>query len=452
MAAPSLYKLPPAEAASVLALAVASLKSKAASEAAKPGWVPYPHQVPPAGDWDLWILMAGRGAGKTDAGAHYVDAHAKGPACIEGPTPHRIAIVAPSYEDAVDTCVRGESGLLQANRRIKFTPGAQKSADLTWSNGAEAQLFGTFAPEDVERFRGPQHCLVWADELAAWRKLNDVWDMIAFGLRLGPKPRVVATTTPKRKPKLKELLARAGTVVSHAKTSDNPALPIERREELYRTYGGTTLGRQELDAELIEDVEGALWKRSLFRIEAPPLEAAGGVLVPQMSRLIIAVDPAVTSDPTSDEWGVIGMGLAKKVDQLGRSVGWVLEDRSVQGVLAGARAAVKLFHELKADQIVAESNQGGEMVRLTIQTVDANVPVKLVHASQGKRTRAEPVVALYEQGRIRHAKSFPELEDQQCSWDPVTDSDSPDRLDAVVWGATELMLGSQWGGGKAWGG
>ena len=214
----------------------------------------HPHQVPPDGDWDVWILNAGRGAGKTEAGARYVDAHAMGPACLPGSVPHRIAVVAPSHEDAVETCVRGESGLLRTNPRIAFHPGAQLMSDLTWPSGAQGALFGTFAPEDVERFRGPQHCLVWGDEFAAWRKLDDAWDMIQFGLRLGPHPRMVLTTTPKRRPLLRRLMADPRTAVSTARTDDNPSLPAARRERLYQLYGGTTLGRQELDAEVIEDV------------------------------------------------------------------------------------------------------------------------------------------------------------------------------------------------------
>lgn len=435
-----------ARTAAVLAAAV--VKARHAPET----WKPYPHQVPPAGDWDVWVLLAGRGAGKTDAGAHYVDSHAKGPACIDGATPHRIAIVAPSHEDAVDTCVRGESGLLQANRHVRFVPGGLKVADLTWPNGAEAQLFGAFNPEDVERFRGPQHCLVWADELAAWRKLDDVWDIMAFGLRLGPSPRIVATTTPKRRPRLVELLRSEGTVVSRATTRDNPSLPAARREFLYRRYGGTTLGRQELEAEIIEDIDGALWSRAIIAHGQPPqrVNTRTKELGPDLARIVVAIDPAVTSGEDSDETGIVAAALGSDAR------GYVLADASCRVPPADwARRAIRLYHDLGADRIVAEANNGGDLVSTVIRTVDPTVPVTLVRAARGKRTRAEPISALYEQGRVSHVEAFPELEDQMCSYTGAPGEDSPDRMDALVWALTQVMGVSSeqaWGGGAAWGG
>lgn len=389
----------------------------------------HPHQVPPDGDWDVWILNAGRGAGKTEAGARYVDAHAMGPACLPGSVPHRIAVVAPSHEDAVETCVRGESGLLRTNPRIAFHPGAQLMSDLTWPSGAQGALFGTFAPEDVERFRGPQHCLVWGDEFAAWRKLDDAWDMIQFGLRLGPHPRMVLTTTPKRRPLLRRLMADPRTAVSTARTDDNPSLPAARRERLYQLYGGTTLGRQELDAEVIEDVAGALWQRE--SIEAGRIASA-----PPLSRVVVAVDPSATSTESADEAGVVVAGWSRV-----HGHGYVLADDSLRGSPAAwARAAVAAYHLHGADRIVAESNNGGEMVELVIHSVDPTVPVKLVTASRGKQTRAEPVAAQYEQGKWHHVGTYPLLEDQMCSW--VPGERSPDRMDALVWAATELTMAS----------
>jgi phage terminase large subunit-like protein len=433
---PTLSKLPPSQQEAVLRMTAASMTAKAAAIVP---WAAYDHQKPPEGDWDVWALVAGRGAGKTEAGAHYVDDHAKGPACLPGKVPHRIAVVAPSHDDAVDTCVRGDSGLIRVNPFLRFHPGAALQADLTWSNGAEAELFGAFNPEDVERFRGPQHCLVWGDEFAAWRKLDDVWDMIAFGLRLGPKPRAILTTTPKRRQKLKEILSDPATAISRATTDDNPALPEARRRALYARYGGTVLGRQELLAELIDDVPGALWTRSMIAYREAPKD---------MRRIVVAVDPATTFGEDSDETGIIVDGLGSD------GFGYTLADLTCKLPPTSngwAGVAVRAYHDYGADCIVAESNQGGEMVRTVISTVDPNVPVRLVHASKGKVTRAEPVSSLYIPNPNRpirwfHAEPFPELEDQMCSYTGEAGDASPDRMDAHVWGVTNLVLNSPWGG------
>lgn len=417
-------------------------------------WNPYPHQIPPTGDWDVWALVAGRGAGKTEAGARYVDAHARGPACIPGRVPHRIGIIAPSHDDAVKTCVRGESGLLQANRSIAFHPGAALQADLTWPNGAEAELYGAFAPEDVERLRGPQHCLVWYEEFAAWRKLDDVYDLAAFGLRLGEKPRTVITTTPKRRARLRSILEEPTTVVSHATTDDNPALPEARRRALYARYGGTVLGRQELLAEIIDDVPGALWSRDMIEVKRPPQILRHGVSVPDLLRVVVGVDPAVTFSDDADETGIVVDGIGSDGN------GYALADYSGRmSPTEWARAAVKAYHDHRADRIVAEANNGGELVRTVIATIDPLVPVTLVHASRGKRTRAEPVSALYVPNPVRpmrwyHAEPLPDLEDQMCSYLGVSTDDSPDRMDAHVWAVTDLVPAindSGWGSG-VWGG
>jgi phage terminase large subunit-like protein len=389
-------------------------------------WTPYDHQVPPPGDWQTWLLLGGRGSGKTDAGAHAVDGHALGVPCLPGRVPHRIAIVSTTHDDAVDTCVRGESGLLAANPTVSFKPGAQLSADLTWPNGAEAQLFGTFAPEDVERFRGPQHCLIWGDEIASWRKLDEAWDMLAFGLRLGEKPRWILTTTPKARKRLLEVIADPHTVVTHARTSDNPALAEEVRAELYRRYGGTTLGRQELDAELLTDVAGALWRREI-------IEALRRDKAPDLVRIVVAIDPSATSTESADEAGIVVAG----VDERGE--GWVLADYSLRGApIDWARIAVDAYRVHRADRIVAETNNGGEMVAAILRTLDPAIAYRSVTASRGKQTRAEPISALYEQGRVRHAGTFERLEDQMCQW--VPGDRSPDRMDALVWALTDLMI------------
>jgi predicted phage terminase large subunit-like protein len=447
-----LYRVDPETARQALVIGALRAKYRRAAEAAAPSWTPLPHQVPPPEPWAVWILLGGRGAGKTAAGAHAVDGHARSAPCLTGAVPHRIGIVAPSHEDSVATCVRGETGLLSANPRIAFHPGAAKVADLTWPNGAEANLFGAFAPEDVERFRGPQHCYLWGDEFAAWRKLEEVWDIAAFGLRLGPHPQIVLTSTPKRRAKLRELMARPDTVVSHATTRANPHLPEARLEDLYRQYGGTTLGRQELDAEIIEDVEGALWNRAMIEHRHPfPKVYPKGIETPDFLRIIVAVDPAVTSTSESDETGIIvvAMGSDRRA--------YVLDDLSLRASPAEwARRAVAALRDHGGDRIVAEANNGGDLVSTVIGAVDALAPVTLVHAARGKRTRAEPVAALYEQGRVTHVRPFPDLEDQLCSYTGVAGEDSPDRMDALVWGLSELFDlrvddSKVWGAGPQWG-
>lgn len=397
------------------------------------GWTPRRHQLLPDGDWTYWLLLAGRGSGKTDAGAYNVDRHAMGPPCLDGPVPHRIAIAAPTLGDARKTCVRGESGILRHNPDVtfKYTDG-----ELIWPNGSQGAIFGAYQPEDVERWRGPQHCFIWADELAAWRYLSECWEMMDFGFRLGPSPRAILTTTGKPRPLIKALLDDPATVVTRASTNDNPFLAERVRSRLYTKYAGTRLERQELQGGIVEDVDGALWTAE--RIEK------NRAYVPAMSRIVVAIDPAVTKTERSDETGIIVTGLGVNAE------GYVLEDRSLKGHPAEwARAAVAAFHEHKADRIVAESNNGGEMVEHTIRTIDPNVPITLVHASRGKRTRAEPVAALYEQGRVHHKRGadLSILEDQMCSWSAGDGEDSPDRIDALVWGMTELMLGSPWGSG-----
>lgn len=448
MTAATLARLPAEQRQMVIALAALRLQAEMQAPPRRPL---LPHQIPPADPWAIWLLLGGRGSGKTEAGSRFVDDHvSRGPACLDGRTPHRVAIVAPSADDAVNTCVRGETGLMQANPAIHFSPGARLKADLTWPNGGEAQLFGTFAPEDVERFRGPQHCLVWGDEFAAWRKLDEAWDMIAFGLRLGPNPRMILTTTPKRRAKVREVIAMPGTAVTLAKTSDNPGLPLARREELYRVYGGTTLGRQELDAEIIEDVEGALWTRSLITYRPEPRRMMQGVALPDLARVVVAVDPAVTSGENSDETGIVVVGMGAD----GR--GYVLDDLTCKASpIEWARRAIEAYRTYSADRIVAEANNGGDLVSTVIRAVDSTVSIELVHAARGKRTRAEPIAALYEQGRISHRGPFPELEDQMCSYTGSAGEESPDRLDALVWGLSELfgirVDANAWGSGPVWG-
>lgn len=403
------------------------------------GWTPLPHQIPPDQPWDLWVLLGGRGSGKTDGDAHYVNRHVTGPACIDGPAPHRIGIVAPTHEDAKKTCVVGESGLLTHNRSIRFTPGG-KAADLIWSNGALGNLYGAFTPEDVERLRGPQHCLLWFEELAAWRYLSECFDQAQFGLRLGPHPHAVASTTPKPRSFLvggasdEGLLNRDTTVVTRATTDDNPYLAPRVRSELYRRYGGTRIGRQELHAEILADLPGALWSRSMFRYGDAPFAPKDGVLQPDYQRVVVAIDPAVTYGPDSDETGMV-------VAAVTGDRGYVLSD--ITGRFSPrdwAKRAIAAYEEHRADAIVAEVNNGGDLVEANLRAVGFTGHFIRVTASRGKRTRAEPVAALYEQGRVSHIRPFAELEDQLCTFTPDTPV-SPDRLDALVWAFTELMLG-----------
>lgn len=418
------------------AVRLGAMKVKLRHAEALPKWTPYPHQVPPDGGWTYWLLVAGRGSGKTDAGSHFVNAHASGPPCLDGPIPHRIAIIAPTNPDGYATCVRGDSGLLSHNRLITFVAHSEKRADLTWPNGAEAMIFGAYSPEDVQRLRGPQHCLIWCEEWAAWRYMSETWDMARMGLRLGAKPRAIFTTTPRPRKALREMLASPDAVVSRATTDDNPALDAMVRAHLYRVYGGTRLGRQELGGEVIDDVPGALWTRAIIPHGVAPIMVRAGEVVPDLARLIVAIDPAITSGDDSDETGIVVAGLGHD------RRGYVLADLSTRmSPIEWARRAIGAYHEHKADRIIAEANQGGDMVSTVIRTVDPTVPVTLVHASRGKRTRAEPVAALYEQGRVTHCSPFPELEDQLCSYTGDPGESSPDRLDALVWAMSDLMLG-----------
>lgn len=389
-------------------------------------WTPLPHQVPPEGEWSTWLLLAGRGAGKTDACAAYIDAHVKGPPCIPGiHGGHRPAIIAPTLGDALEACVNGPSGLKAHNpsvTSVQTTGGTY----VRWPNGAEAKLFGAYSPDDVERLRaGGNRCIAWAEELAAWRHLDDAWDHLQFGLRLGPHPRVVTSTTPKNRKLLRNLISDASTAITRASTYDNPHLADVVLQRFEQRYAGTRLGRQELNAELLEDVDGALWTYDMF----DPCRD-----MPDMQRVVVAIDPAATSKRTSDDTGIIVGGLG--VD--GR--GYIIADRTCHlGPDGWARRAVYAFDEFHADRIVAEVNNGGEMVEHTVRTVRRGIPYKAVHASRGKAIRAEPVAALYEQAKISHAEGLADLEAELTTWTPDSGW-SPGRLDATVWVLTELMV------------
>ncbi|WP_342642881.1 DNA-packaging protein [Rhodoligotrophos ferricapiens] len=381
-------------------------------------------------DWTVWLLMGGRGAGKTRAGAEWIKAQVKGDLCFSPAPARRIALVGQTLNDVRSVMVEGESGLLAVHDRRSRPVYEPSKRTVTWANGAVAQLFSA---EEPDQLRGPQFETAWCDEIAKWRNPDETWDMLQFALRLGPKPRIVATTTPKPVPILHKLLAETGTRVSRAKTRDNAAnLAASFLAVVEGKYGGTALGRQELDGELIDDDPRALFKRA--DIEKYRVAAA-----PELARIVVAVDPPATAGTGANACGIICAGLG------GDGRGYVLRDGTLEGAAPArwAKRAVELFHAYEADRLIAEVNQGGDMVEAVIREIDPRIPFRAVRASRGKQTRAEPIAALYEQGRISHVGVFAELEDELCSLEAVIASAgrSPDRADALVWAMTELMLG-----------
>jgi phage terminase large subunit-like protein len=378
-------------------------------------------QMPPPGDWRVWLLMGGRGSGKTRAGAEWVHALASARPQI------RIALVAETLGDAREVMIDGVSGIcrIAGRSRPEFEASRRR---LVWPNGSIGQIFSS---EDPESLRGPQFHLAWCDELGKWKHAQETWDMLQFGLRLGEDPRVLVTTTPRPVPLLRAMAAEKTTVVRRIRTADNAQnLSPGFIAAMAERYGGTRLGRQELDGELIADREDALWSRA--RLEAIRLRQTG-----PLSRIVVAVDPPATASAAS-VCGIVVAGL----DATGRAV--VLADCSVTGASpAGwAGAVVRAFRRFDADRVVAEVNQGGDMVSAMLRSVDANLPVTTVRATRGKFLRAEPVAALYEQGRVAHAAAFAELEDQMCDFGPdgLSSGRSPDRLDALVWALTALVI------------
>lgn len=372
--------------------------------------------------------MAGRGAGKTRSGAEWVRDQ------IDRFGARRVALIAPTSADVRDVMVEGESGFMAICppwSRPRYEPSKRR---LTWPNGAIAH---TYSADEPERLRGPQHDLGWLDELGAWR-YPKTYDMFLFGLRLGKNPRAMVTTTPRMTPLVKEIVGAKTTAITRGSTYENKAnLAPEFIEQTIAKYEGTRLGRQEIHGELLTDNPGALWKLDqidALRVEKPP----------DLKRVVVAIDPAASNNPDSDETGIVVVGLGADKQ------GYVLADLSMRGTPEEwAQAAVKAYRDHKADRILAEANNGGQMVESVIRAVDRSVSYKAVHASRGKVTRAEPVSALYEQGRCHHVGAFPALEDQMCDYDPKTSKFSPDRMDALVWGFTELMVdepGEVWAG------
>ena len=385
-----------------------------------------PHQLPPEGDWKSWVIMGGRGAGKTRAGSEWVRSLVEGPTVTQPGRCHRVALVGETFDQAREVMVMGESGILACSppdRRPVWEAGRKR---LVWANGATAQVFSAHEPEAL---RGPQFDAAWVDELAKWKKAEDSWDMLQ-----GEHPQQVITTTPRNVGVLKRILQNASTVTTHA---NRAYLAESFLAEVEARYGGTRLGRQELDGVLLDDIEGALWTTAM--LERARIEA-----VPKLSRVVVAVDPSVTGGKASDECGIVVAGVVCEGDPRNWT-GYVLEDATVQGGPSDwAKAAIAAMDRHGAERLVAEVNQGGDLVESVIRQIDPLVPFRGLRAARGKGLRAEPVAALYEQGRIKHLKtaSLGALEDQMCQMTVrgFEGRGSPDRLDALVWALHELMI------------
>ncbi len=382
-----------------------------------------PDQIAPEGDWRVWLILAGRGFGKTRCGAEWVHEQIR-----QGR--ERIALVGETKADVRDVMVEGESGILATAGRNRplYEPSKRR---LTWPNGA---IGVCYSGDEPDQLRGPQHDAAWLDELAKYRYAEETWSNLDLGLRLGESPQAVITTTPRPVQIMRELVADELVTVTRGSTYDNlQNLAESFAKRIVERYEGTRLGRQELHAEILDDVVGALWSREM--IDAHRLRETP----PHFERIVVGVDPAVTSGEDADETGILGAGM------IGNR-GYIVEDLSGQYTpQEWAIQAIKAYYKYNADRIVAEVNQGGDMVEHTIRTVDRNVSYKAVRAARGKILRAEPIAALYEQGRIHHCGTFAALEDQLCMYTHES-RDSPDRLDALVWALTDLMIGKNDGG------
>ena len=395
-------------------------------------WANPLHQVEPDGDWTTWVILGGRGAGKTRTGSEWIRARAEGATADAPGQCNRIALVGETIDQARQVMVEGESGILNCtppDRRPKFLTSQNK---LTWPNGAEATLISAV---NFEALRGPQFDAAWCDELAKWRFAQDAWDMLQFTLRLGDDPRQIVTTTPRDTSVLREILSDDSTIVSHAGTSANAMnLAPGFLERLHKRYGQTWLGRQELGGELVRGREGALWNPAL-------IESHRLTIPSDLHRVVVAVDPPVSTGASADECGIVIAGM--RCD--GPAADWhveILADLSSRGLSPKewAETAASAYSDYRADRLVAEVNQGGDLVEALMRQIDPGISYRGVHATRGKYLRAEPVAALYEQGRVHHVGSFPELEDQMCNYNAQLGSKSPDRLDALVWAVTDLLI------------
>lgn len=388
-----------------------------------------PEQCAPAGEWRAWLILAGRGWGKTRTGAEWVRDQ------VEQHGARRIALVGRTVGDVRDVIVEGESGILSVCppwNRPTYEPSKRR---LTWPNGAIAT---TYSADNPNELRGPQHDRALADELASWR-YEEAWDQLLFGLRLGTRPQVVVATTPRPTKIIKKLrddsqdrstYSGQRVYITRGNTFDNtPNLAPAFIADIRAKYEGTRLGRQEIFADILDDNPKALWNRQ--RLEDLRVERGPSLF----RRIVVAVDPAMTSRPESDETGIIVAGVGD------HGHAYVLDDLSGKLSPNGwASRAIMAYSERMADRVVGETNNGGDLVESTLRTVDAAVSYKGVYASRGKYARAEPVAALYEQGKVHHVGMFAALEDQMCEWAPDESKYSPDRMDALVWALTELML------------
>ncbi|MEH3102685.1 MAG: terminase family protein [Sphingomonas phyllosphaerae] len=406
--------------------AVLSTLSADAKRELVQNWPLWAHdgQLPPPGDWRVWLMQAGRGFGKTRAGAQWVGAMAR---AVPGA---RIALVGATIEDARKVMVAGPSGVVAVARDDDAVVWRPSSGEVRFGNGAVATLYSAAAPE---KLRGPEHHFAWADELAKWSHAS-AWDNLTMGLRLGVLPRVLVTTTPRSTTLMRQVCAGTGTVVTRGSTRDNVHLPDAFVAAMEASYGGTRLGRQELDGELIDDVAGALWSRAL-------LERQRVREVPELARVVVGVDPP--AGVGGDACGIVAAGLGRD------GHGYVLEDASVTGASPErwATAVAACAARVSAERVVAEANQGGAMVEQVLRAAQAELPIRLVHATRGKAARAEPVAALYERGRVWHVRAFPALEDELAGLVAGGGYEgpgrSPDRADACVWALTALMLDRQ---------
>lgn len=409
-------------------------------------------QRPPVGWWTTWLILAGRGFGKTRTGAEWAVRMAR----------HfpRGALVAPTAGDARDTMVEGLAGIMACAPRT-FRPLYEPSKRrLTYPNGA---IQTTFSADEPDRLRGPEHHYAWGDEWASWRKIEDATDNLFLGLRAGDDPRCLLTTTPKPRKRLREMLVDPDTIVTKGSTYDNlPNLAGTFRKTILRRYEGTSKGRQELHAEVLDDIQGALWNGDLLAAATVKVQAQGEEPVRFLTPLevaeklpvvVVAVDPAVSAKEGSDETGVVVCGKTAPnwCPACGPIAdgphGWVLDDLSgTYSPYGWAGRAVGAYERYGADAVIGERNNGGDLVETTVRSMGRGVRYRSVWASRGKQARAEPVAGLYEQGRVHHVIGLDTFEEQQRTWVPGEDNEeSPDRVDAGVWGLSDLMLGTRGG-------
>ena len=375
------------------------------------------NQLAPKGDWSTWMIMSGRGWGKTRTGAEWIRERVQAGY-------RRIGLIAKTPADARDIMIEGESGILACIPKDQRPTYETTKRRLTWKNGAVALAFSSHEPDHL---RGVQFDTVWVDELATYEYARETWETMRFALRLSDDPRCLVTTTPKPMAIIKEIIKEEGTVLTTGSSYDNQAnLTPQFFEQILSRYENTRIGRQEIHAELLDEAEGSLWKRDW-------IENTRVGECPNLLRIVVALDPAVTKNKESDETGIVVCGIDDKNEL------YVLDDSSGRYTpQQWGGEAIALYKRWMADRIVAETNNGGMMVESVLRQIDESIPYKSVHASKGKRVRAEPISALYEQGKVHHVGRHNDLEDQLCNWDPMS-NDSPDRLDALVWACTELI-------------